>query len=147
MQERPLYWFFDYISPYSYLTSRQIANDDFLLSWPVLASPIVFGTILSPAGRAASDRECRYPTFASSNPVNPATESEGSRVTVRTAYAFNGFDWHQHRVVALAEGWGSSLFIDGGSSLRKADYGLDVTTTRPRSAPAAIGRMSGSPKS
>jgi 2-hydroxychromene-2-carboxylate isomerase len=47
MQERPLYWFFDYISPYSYLASRQIANDDFLLSWPVLASPIVFGTILS----------------------------------------------------------------------------------------------------
>jgi 2-hydroxychromene-2-carboxylate isomerase len=47
MEARPLYWFFDYISPYSYLASRQITDDQFLRSWPVLASPVVFGTILS----------------------------------------------------------------------------------------------------
>ena len=47
MDMRPLYWFFDYISPYSYLASKHIENDDFLLSWPLLPSPISFGTILS----------------------------------------------------------------------------------------------------
>jgi 2-hydroxychromene-2-carboxylate isomerase len=59
MNARPLYWFFDYVSPYSYLASKHIQNDDFLLSLPLLSSPIAFGTILSHRNLAGAGEDPR----------------------------------------------------------------------------------------